>query len=274
MAPYQAGPLPENNLAIVQARAHSRNPLIPAPAPTPPPARYHPAAVADLSLLARALPAGAGALGLLSGDEFTDDVLAFDRALLDRSGTRVGLILDADPRAAAVNAESARAHFERLGARAFVLDLHHTDPLPAFDLAYLGGGSPRELLGRLAGTPGWAQVEARWCAGAALAGSSAGAMALCEACLVPEEGAPVPTVWTTGLGAIPGLGLAVHASSRSRDWLDQITSSAPAPVLCLDDHTGVIIAPGEQPFTAGPGRVWFATPGAAGRPAHTEEWEK
>ena len=64
------------------------------------------------------------------------------------------------------------------------------------------------------------------------------------------------TTWTTGVGPVDGICLAVHASSRSKEWLAQVKKNAPAPLVALDDATGMILRRGEQPEKIGPGEVW------------------
>ena len=135
-------------------------------------------------------PAGHGALGLLSSDEFMPGVTAFDQALLDASGLRIGLITCADHRAAPHSVEVARAHFDHLGATILDPDVIHGDEHLDVDLVYLGGGSPTELLACLRDNAAWAETLAAWRSGVALAGSSAGAMALCQHCLLYTSPSP------------------------------------------------------------------------------------
>src|SRR5438874_12358310 len=131
------------------------------------------------------LPSGAGPIGLLSGDEFLRPVSEFDRRLLELSGPRVGVIYCADHRAQPHSERYAQKHFTALGARAMTLDMHG-DELPDYDIAYIAGGSPKDLLEHLHENARWMEVLQRWRAGAALAGSSAGAMVLCARLLTPE----------------------------------------------------------------------------------------
>src|SRR6266568_7275495 len=98
--------------------------------------------------VAARLPGGAGPIGLLSSDEFLPPVLDFDRRLLELSGPRVGVIYCADHRAQPHSERYARKHFDALGARAFTLDMHDGD-FPDFDIAYIAGGSPKDLLEHL-----------------------------------------------------------------------------------------------------------------------------
>ncbi len=213
---------------------------------------------------ADSLEQGCGPIGLLSGDEFGPAARPFDKALLGAArGTRVALLLSADPRAASHRAKLARDHFATLGATTTVVGaLRRSDAvrgvLPPFDVLYLGGGSPADLLACLRDTPLWEEALERWRDGAALAGASAGAMALCEHSLEPEPGASVPERWTRGLGPVRGFALAVHASSRPRAWLDAVARTAPTPLVALDDATGVILAPGTRVRVAGSGRARVA----------------
>jgi cyanophycinase len=201
------------------------------------------------------LPATAGPVGLLSGDEFLRPVSDFDQRLLDLTGARVGVIYCADHRAQPKSERYATKHFERLGAHAFTLDMHGGKN-DEFDLAYIAGGSPKDLLEHLRDNPRWSDVLTRWKEGRGLAGSSAGAMVLCARTLTPERGARVPTTWTTGAGPVDGICLAVHASSRSKEWLEQVKKTAPAPLIALGDRTGIILRHREPPETIGPGEVW------------------
>ncbi|MCA1831267.1 MAG: Type 1 glutamine amidotransferase-like domain-containing protein [Actinomycetota bacterium] len=209
------------------------------------------------------IPEGAGAIGVLSSDEFVSDAEPFDRVLLSASGPRVAVILAADPSAARQNEKLALAHFRALGAEPVVLDVLQRDDataqsLPPFDVLFLGGGSPATLLAALRDTPLWKEALRRWRAGASLAGSSAGAMALCRNCLTPQPGDRMPTQWSAGLGPLRNVALAVHASSRPESWLGDVAARAPVPVIALDDATGVVMQHGAAPVMAGPGRIRIA----------------
>ena len=207
------------------------------------------------------IPAGHGVVGLLSSDEFLPVAEAFDRALLAVTGPRVGLMLAADPRAAPHSARLGIAHYRRLGAQPFVVEALRreeatAEALPPYDVLFLAGGDPSKLIACLRGTPLWEEALRRWREGAALAGSSAGAMALCRHSLEPRAGDRVPTHWTDGLGPIERVGLAVHARNRPREWLEKIAATAPVPLVALDDGVGVVLRSGEDPFVAGDGNVW------------------
>ena len=195
------------------------------------------------------LPDGAGPVGLLSSDEFTAGVAPFDVELLARAraGT-VAIIPAADPANRVTIERFAREHFEPLGA----VVTHDVD---AADVLYLPGGDPRVALSSLCGTESWERIRARWLAGAALVGSSAGAMALCEHCLVPRPGADKPTTWTQGLGALPNVGLAVHATTDAPRLDGRLDESSRSRVVAIDDATGIVLHGSDEPVVIGPGRA-------------------
>ena len=209
------------------------------------------------------IPASAGPIGLFSSDEFLPGALAFDDALIGVSGSEIAVLFCADHRNASHNARNAERHFAKLGARATPLPIRHQpanadiDILPAFDLLYLPGGSPTELLACLTGTYVWRAIEQRWREGAALAGSSAGAMALCSQCMLPRPGDDRPMTWGRGLGPLQQMAVAVHATSRPKQWLEQMARSAPVPLLAVDDSTGVLLRADAAPEVIGSGRAWF-----------------
>jgi cyanophycinase len=194
------------------------------------------------------IPTGCGPVGLLSSDEFMPVAEPFDRALLAVTGPRVALVLAADPRGA--------SHSARLGvADVLIRDDATADKLPDCDVLFLAGGSPAALIATLRDTPFWEEALARWGDGMSLAGSSAGAMALCRHSLVPDPGDRRPSRWERGLGPIERVALAVHARSAPEEWLHHVRGTAPVPVVALDEGVGVVLTHGEEPVVAGNGRA-------------------
>ena len=208
-----------------------------------------------------ALPNRSGAVGLLSGNEFTPLARSFDETILEGAGPRVAVLLAAGPGEADRQWASAEAHYRSLGAEPVLvpmLDASEADPdrlPPDYDVFFLGGGDPTNLLVALTGTTLWKEVLERWRAGSALAGSSAGAMVLCDVCLVPERGADVPTMWAHGLGPLTEIALAVHASGRSDRWLEDVSRRAPCPLVALGDGAGIVLRPGAPPRGVGTGGI-------------------
>lgn len=220
---------------------------------------------ADLEGLVDPIPPGNGAIGLLSSDEFMPAAEPFDRALLEVTGPRVALILAAHPPGASHSARLGLAHYRRLGADPVVLDVlrredARAEALPPFDVLFLAGGDPNALLTCLRDTPLWDEALRRWAGGSSLAGSSAGAMALCRHSLTPQPGDRRPTQWTNGLGPIERFGLAVHARSAPKKWLAAITVEAPVPVIALDDGVGLVLSANGPVTVAGEGRAWLVEP--------------
>jgi hypothetical protein len=205
-----------------------------------------------------AIAAGCGPIGLLSSDEFMPVAEPFDRALLAVSGPRIALVLAAHPPGASHSARLGIAHYRKLGADPLVADVlirddATADKVPDCDVLFLAGGSPAALIATLRGTPFWEEAMKRWRAGMSLAGSSAGAMALCRHSLVPEPGDRRPSRWERGLGPIDRVALAVHARSAPEEWLQHVRSTAPVPVVALDEGVGVVLVHGEKPVVAGDG---------------------
>ncbi len=203
------------------------------------------------------IPDGAGAIGLFSSDEFAPGAREFDLALLEATGPEVVALFCADHGNRALNARLGARHFSGLGARLTPLPVDHhparVKEIPPFDLLYIPGGSPTEILGCVRGSALWDDILERWRAGAGIAGSSAGAMSLSEHCMVPRPGDGRPTEWGKGLGPLREIGLAVHASSRPTTWLQQMADVAPVPLLAIDDSTGVLLRNGATPVVIGMG---------------------
>jgi cyanophycinase len=157
-----------------------------------------------------------GPLALVGGDEWHEGC-TFDRALLEASGGDEVLVL---PTAAAYEhpdhaVATATAWFEGLGATVWGLDVLRrgdaVDPDKAAAVrrarfVYLSGGSPLHLRSVLKGTPVWEALRRAWDDGAVVAGSSAGAMVLCDPMIDPRGGA-----FTVGLGLVTSLAVLAHA---------------------------------------------------------------
>jgi cyanophycinase-like exopeptidase len=109
-------------------------------------------------------------------------------------------------------------------------------------LIYLSGGSPTLLAKALRGTAVAAAIEATWRGGAALAGCSAGAMALTS--WVPSLRAP-GTEPAEGLGLVPHLRVIPHFDRFER-WMPDLAGRylARAPqgtaVVGIDEDTALV----------------------------------
>jgi cyanophycinase len=103
-------------------------------------------------------------------------------------------------------------------------------------LIYLLGGFPRYLCDTLAGSLVWqAALEARL-AGAVLAGSSAGAMVLCEHYYDPYEDKLFP-----GLNLVPQACVVPHYDRSGRPWASRLQTLLPeATLIGIDEQTGML----------------------------------
>ena len=137
-----------------------------------------------------------GMLMLSGGFEHTDPHMTADRVLLDSletSSPRVAVVPAASSaRKQPTVATVAKRYWSQLGVAVDVVTVdptgQHTDgaasvdPPPAIreaDLIVLTGGNPTRLVATTATTL-WPHIAERWRKGAAVSGSSAGAMVLCD----------------------------------------------------------------------------------------------
>jgi cyanophycinase len=110
----------------------------------------------------------------------------------------------------------------------------------AAGLLYLTGGDPGLLVQVLAGSRVWEAMVQAWLGGAALAGSSAGAMALCEWTLVMArwprhtQRRAVPA-----LGLVPRTAVLPHYETMGRRWSVQDLSRE-LTLLGVDERTAAV----------------------------------
>ena len=214
-----------------------------------------------------------GPVALVGSGEYLEVMLDVERSLLDgRPPVYVQV-----PTAAAPEGEASLARWvalgreqaERLGVEArpvVARDWAEADD-PALaalvegaGLVYLSGGNPPFLADALRGTALWAAVEAAWRDGAALAGCSAGALALTS--WVPDIRHPTRPA-QDGLGVVPHVRVIPHFD-RFLGWMpdlvDRFLLRAPAgtSVIGVDEDTALVHDGGR--WTArGRQAVWLLT---------------
>ena len=117
---------------------------------------------------------------------------------------------------------------------------------------YLAGGSPMHLRSVLKDSPVWDALLAAWQGGASVAGSSAGAMVLCDPMVDPRGGA-----LTLGLGLIEQLAVIPHHDTWSEDKAKRTLHIAPAglPVVGVDERTALLRDPQGAWTVAGAGEA-------------------
>jgi cyanophycinase len=186
-------------------------------------------------------------LALVGGAEWRDQC-SFDVGLLAASGGTEVLVL---PTAAAYEhpdraVATAARHFEALGGQVRgLMVLGRTDAEEAEMAAvvrgarfiYLGGGSPLHLRSVLKDSKVWQALEEAWHDGAVVAGSSAGAMALCDPMIDPRGGA-----LTLGLGLIEQVAVLPHANTWSPEKAHRTFSLAAGGlrIAAIDEQTALI----------------------------------
>lgn len=193
----------------------------------------------------------AGFLLLQGGSEFGGRMSAADLHAVELAGgfdAPVCII----PTAAAPDNNHKRAGnngvrwFQSLGAKnVFTVDVIDSasanDPVLAnlirnSRLIYLPGGFPRHLGETLANSLCWQAALAAYEQGAVLAGSSAGAMVLCEQYYDPYE-----KKLLRGLNLISNACVLPHHNNFGKAWAAQLTKALPnAALVGIDERTGMI----------------------------------
>jgi cyanophycinase-like exopeptidase len=131
-------------------------------------------------------------------------------------------------------------------------------------LIYLSGGSPTHLADSLRGTRVWASIVDEWRAGAALAGCSAGAMALTA--WVPDLMRPTAGP-RRGLGIVPKLRVLPHFDRLGR-WAPalagQFAAHLPrgAVLAGIEEETAIVSEDADLAhwLVKGRQRVWLLSP--------------
>jgi cyanophycinase-like exopeptidase len=193
-----------------------------------------------------------GPVALVGSGEYLPVMLETERLLLDGRPPRYVQL----PTAAAPEGQGSldrwiglgQEQAERLGVEAVALvarDRSEADDpglaaqVAGAGLVYLSGGNPPYLASTLRGTRLWEAVLAAWRDGAALAGCSAGAMALSSW---------VPDIRHPARAADPGLGVVdlrvIPHFDRISGWMPDIVSRylarATGPVVGIDEDTALV----------------------------------
>jgi cyanophycinase len=208
-----------------------------------------------------------GPLILVGGAEFLPGNEAHDRLVAGAAGDGPVLVIATaavrqDPDAAL---RTAARWFAGLGVDAIELPMRGRrqagapGTVAAAEVGrafYLCGGDPGLAVKLLAGTAGWDAVVSSWRRGAALAGSSAGAMALGEWTLIRSGLSHARRRFAPALGIVPGLAVIPHFEEFGEGWLPSVrTARRDAILLGLDTQTAAVWRPSLGWRAMGPGRV-------------------
>jgi cyanophycinase len=213
-----------------------------------------------------------GVLGLLGGSEMGVACEPFDRALLAAAGdpAEVAIVPTAVVRNGSVTAAMANAR--RYFGRSLSLEVHEVplhrrsdasrpevvEALARSPLTYLLGGDPGYLLDTLLDSPAWDAIRKSLGSGAALAGSSAGAMVACETLLLRSSN-PSPTArhGRPGLQLMPGVVLIPHLNNFGAAWLAAARREARGrDIVGLDESTGMVYGGSWSVHGSGRVKLW------------------
>jgi len=208
-----------------------------------------------------------GILVLNGGDEFKPGNEEQDRILAAAAGRGPAYVV---PTAAARQGpEQAVAHatswFASLGVELRELRVLKRADANSKDIAvtaraggffYLVGGDPGLVAQVLSSSRVWSAMFEAWLGGAALAGSSAGAMALCSHTLIraswPNRFNRRPT---DALGAVPDVAVLPHFDTFGHKWIESAQRELPGVTLLgIDERNAAVWRHGTW-MAAGPGAI-------------------
>ena len=203
-----------------------------------------------------------GTLALVGGNEWTEGC-TFDRDLLELAGGGEVLVL---PTAAAYEhperaVDTAAKWFASLGgsarglmvlARPDAENEEHAAAVRAAKFVYLAGGSPLHLRSVIKDSPVWDALVGAFTDGAVVAGSSAGAMVLCDPMVDPRGGA-----FTLGLGLVEQVAVIPHHNTWSPDKEHRtlLLAAKGLAIVGIDEATALIRSPDGSWRSAGAGDV-------------------
>src|SRR5262245_24263384 len=221
----------------------------------------------------------AGPLALVGGDELNPGNEPQDRVLVEatRGGPAFVLATAAGRQRPDMAVANAVRWVGALGldvrelpatTRAQATNPANIEAARAGRFLYLGGGDPGLVPKTLADTPMWDAIVGAWRGGAALAGSSAGAMALGQWTMIRER---MPgddrRRYAPAFGLVPRVAVLPHFETFGHRWVDGVLASAQdkdAILLGIDERTAALWRPGG--WTAlGDGGVTVIADGATRR---------
>ncbi|QXC60039.1 Type 1 glutamine amidotransferase-like domain-containing protein [Aquihabitans sp. G128] len=203
-----------------------------------------------------------GTLALVGGGEFTEGC-TFDAGLVEASGASEVLVI---PTGAAYEhpqrlVEAATGWFGRIGVGVRGLDVlarpdaqseELAEVVRASRLTYLVGGSSMHIRSVLKDSLVWDALVAAWGDGGTLAGSSAGAMVLCDPMVDSRGGA-----FTLGLGLLTGMAVISAHDHWSEDAAHRTRKMSPAQLVLagIDERTALLRGPEGDWRVEGAGQV-------------------
>ena len=218
-----------------------------------------------------------GPLALVGGDELKPGNEPQDELLVRAAGEVSAYVLAtaAARQRPELAVRNAKRWFARLGLTVEELPARKRSEVRSDLIAtqaaagrffYLVGGDPGLVVDMLRDTPVWEAIVSSWEKGAALAGSSAGAMALGEWTLVRGR-FPGDSYrrYKDALGLVPGIAVLPHFERFGHTWIDSARASALEAVLVgIDERSAAVWVDGSW-RAFGPGGVTVIAGGATRR---------
>jgi len=209
----------------------------------------------------------AGALALVGGDEFNPGNEEQDRVLA--AAAKPGPAFVVPTAAARQGPEQSVAHatawFKQFGLelqelpvlkRADANSKELADLARAGGFFYLVGGDPGLVAQVLRSSRVWNAIFEAWREGASLAGSSAGAMALCSHSLIratwPNRFNRRPT---EALGLVPDTAVLPHFETFGHRWVESAERELPGTILLGIDERSAAVWMKDEWRAYGPGSV-------------------
>ena len=208
-----------------------------------------------------------GVLALVGGDEFNPGNEEQDRVLA--TAARAGPAFVIPTAAARQGPEEAVAHatawFKQFGLVLQALPVLKRADANSKDLAalartggffYLVGGDPGLVAQVLRSSRVWGAIFEAWLEGSSLAGSSAGAMALCSHSLIratwPKRFDRRPT---EALGLVPKTAVMPHFDTFGHRWVESAERELPGTTLLGIDERSAAVWVKDEWLACGPGSV-------------------
>jgi len=229
-----------------------------------------------------------GPLALVGGDELNPGNEPQDEVLVAaaKGGPAFVLATAAGRQRPDLAVRNARAWFKGLGLdveelpairRSDVTSAKNAELARAGRFFYLVGGDPGLVPKTLAGTPLWDAIVETWREGAALAGSSAGAMALGEWTLIRDRRpGDARRRYRPALSIVPRIAVIPHFDRFGERWVDGALAAAPRDdvvLVAVDERSAALWRNGAwQAF--GPGGVTIITRSSRRRFASGEQIEE
>jgi len=221
-----------------------------------------------------------GPIALAGSGEFLPVMEPVDRQLLQGRSPRAAFLPTAAAREGDERVrywlELGDVHYRHMGVEPVPVPVRDRDDaedpelaarLDGVGLIYLSGGDPHHLTATLRHTRVWNAILAAWHGGAALAGCSAGAMALTSGApaLDGRSAGGVPDGHPNGLGVMPGLAVIPHFDVIGQ-WRPQAMAhyarwQPPGTTLLGIDEETALVGDGPSWRVAGRRSVWVLSGG-------------